>query len=204
MTASDFNLRSQITAVILAGGQGRRMGGKDKGLVNFANKPLIQSVIEKIHPQVDQVIINANRNTAAYETFGYPVIADTINNFQGPLAGFMAAMEYSNSNYIVSVPCDGPMLCEQLVTRLASQLLENHADIAVAHDGERLQPVYALIATHLKQSLEQYLLSGQRKIDRWYANHNMIKVDFSDSPETFLNINTHEERDALQSKRNAA
>ena len=204
MTVTYSAIRPQITAVILAGGQGRRMGGKDKGLVKFANKPLIQSVIDKILPQVEQVIINANRNTPDYEALGYRVISDAMNNFQGPLAGFMAAMEFVTTKYIVCVPCDGPMLSDKLVERLASQLLEDHADIAVAHDGHRMQPVYVLMSTHLKDSLEQYLLSDKRKIDQWYANHKVTVVDFSDIPDTFININTRQERDALQSKRNAA
>jgi len=204
MTVADSTIHSKITAVILAGGQGRRMGGKDKGLIDFADKPLIQSVIEKIRPQVEHVIINANRNVSEYEAFGYPVISDTMNNFQGPLAGFLAAMEAATTEYIVCVPCDGPMLSDRLVMRLANQLLEKHAEIAVAHDGDRLQPVYALISTHLKDSLERYLQSGERKIDRWYADHKMTMVDFSDSPDTFLNINTRQERDILQSKRSVA
>ena len=203
MTLIDSSISSQITAVILAGGKGRRMGGKDKGLVKFADKPLIQSVIEKILPQVEHIIINANRNTSDYEAFGYQVISDAVNDFQGPLAGFMAAMEFVTTKYIVFVPCDGPMLSDELVNRLARQLLKDNADIAVAHDGHRMQPVYVLISTHLKHSLEQYLLSNKRKIDQWYANHRVTIVDFSDTPDTFININTHQERDALQSRRSA-
>jgi molybdopterin-guanine dinucleotide biosynthesis protein A len=204
MTLADSTIHSQITAVILAGGQGRRMDCKDKGLVTFFNKPLIQHVIEKLRPQVEHIIINANRNNADYEVFGYPVIPDAMHNFQGPLAGFMAAMRTVTTKYIVCVPCDGPMLSEELVNRLAARLLEKNADIAVAHDGNRLQPVYVLISTHLKQSLEQYLQSGERKIDRWYAKHKVIIVDFSDSSDTFININTHQERDVLQSKSSVA
>ena len=204
MTVPAPTIRSQITAIILAGGQGKRMGGKDKGLVKFCNHSLIQSVIEKILPQVEHVMINANRNTAEYEAFGYPVIADAVTDFQGPLAGFMAAMNTVSSNYIVCVPCDGPMLSDKLVQRLYSQLERENTDIAVAHDGNRMQPVYVLISTHLKTSLQEYLQSGERKIDRWYANHKISIVDFSDIPETFININTRQERDSLQNKRNAA
>jgi len=204
MTAPDPTIRSQITAIILAGGQGKRMGGIDKGLVKFCSHSLIQSVIKKILPQVEHIMINANRNTAEYEAFGYPVIPDAMNNFQGPLAGFMAAMQSVTTNYIVCVPCDGPMLSDELVSRLSMQLVEDNADIAVAHDGSRMQPVYVLISTHLKNSLEKYLLSGERKIDRWYAKHKVTLVDFSDCPDTFININTHQERDSLQSKRSAA
>lgn len=204
MTEPDSSFQSQITAVILAGGQGKRMGGEDKGLINFANKPLIKSVIEKLIPQVKHIMINANRNTSAYEAFGYPVISDTMNDFQGPLAGFLAAMTSAPSKYIACVPCDGPMLSDTLVTRLASHLLKTNAEIAVAHDGNRLQPVYALISTALKDSLAQYLLSGERKIDLWYAKHKLTIVDFSDNPDSFININTHQERDILQSKRKNA
>lgn len=204
MTESELTIRSQITAVILAGGQSKRMGGKDKGLVKFCEKSLIQSVIEKIRPQVKHIIINANRNTSEYEAFGYQVIPDALHNFQGPLAGFMAAMESVTTKYIVCVPCDGPMLSDELVNRLYRQLLKENTDIAVAHDGSRMQPVYVLISTHLKNSLEKYLLSGDRKIDRWYANHKISIVDFSDCPDTFININTRQERDSLQSKRSAA
>lgn len=193
-----------ITAVILAGGKGRRMDGKDKGLIKFDDKPLIQSVIEKLQPQVAHIVINANRNTSDYESFGFPVIPDVVKDFQGPLAGFLSAMESVTSKYIVCVPCDGPMLSDDLVNRLATQLLREHADIAVAHDGNRLQPVYALLSTHLQESLKQYLLSGKRKIDHWYASHKVAIVDFSDTPDTFININTCQERDALQSKRSVA
>ena len=204
MTGQDSSLRSQITAIILAGGQGKRMGGQDKGLINFEHKPLIQYVIEKILPQVEHIIINANRNISAYGAFGYPVISDTMNNYQGPLAGFLAAMISAPTQYIACVPCDGPMLSDTLVTRLASQLVEKNAEIAVAHDGSRLQPVYALISTSLKDSLEQYLLSGERKIDLWYARHNVTMVDCTDITDSFININTHQERDTLQQKRNNA
>lgn len=204
MTAPVPSIRSQITAIILAGGQGKRMGGKDKGLVKFCRHSLIQSVIEKILPQVEHIMLNANRNTAEYEAFGYPVISDAMNNFQGPLAGFMAAMQSATTNYILCVPCDGPMLSDELVSRLSTHLVEEKADIAVAHDGKRMQPVYVLMSTHLKSSLEKYLLSGKRKIDQWYANHKVTLVDFSDCPDTFININTHQERDSLQSKRSTA
>lgn len=195
---------TQITAVILAGGKGRRMEGKDKGLIKFDDRPLIQTVLEKLQPQVEHIVINANRNTSDYAAFGFPVIPDVVKDFQGPLAGILSAMESVTTKYIVCVPCDGPMLPGDLVNRLATQLLRENADIAVAHDGNRLQPVYALLSTHLQESLKQYLLSGKRKIDQWYSGHKVAIVDFSDTPDTFININTYQERDALQSKRSVA
>jgi molybdenum cofactor guanylyltransferase len=187
-----------ITAVILAGGRGSRMGGIDKGLVEFNGKPLIEHVIAAIVDQVDAVIINANRNREEYATYGYPVVADSMGDYQGPLAGFLAAMEAVSTSDILCVPCDGPLLADNLAQRLVNARERAHADIAVAHDGHRLQPVYALIPIYLKESLQAYLDDGDRKIDLWYARHRMALADFSDAPTTFVNVNTPEERDELQ------
>ncbi|MEJ2423080.1 MAG: molybdenum cofactor guanylyltransferase MobA [Candidatus Thiodiazotropha sp.] len=189
---------ADITAVILAGGRGRRMGGVDKGLVTYNGRPLIAHVIDAIAPQVHRLMINANRNLAQYQRFGYPVFADSLTDFQGPLAGFLAAMEEVQTPYLVTVPCDGPELANHLVQRLSQALERDSAEIAIAHDGQRLQPVYALIAVSLKQSLKDYLEGGDRKIDLWYTRHQTTTADFSDLPETFININTQEERDRLQ------
>ncbi|WP_428633957.1 molybdenum cofactor guanylyltransferase MobA, partial [Sedimenticola sp.] len=138
---------SKITAVILAGGMARRMGGQDKGLIDLDGRPLIAHVLERIQPQVAQVVINANRNLEQYAAFGYPVISDTLSDFQGPLAGFLAVMQQIDSDFIVTLPCDGPSLPDNLVERLRQAQQAADADIAVAHDGNRMQPVYALIAT---------------------------------------------------------
>lgn len=193
-----MNRQDEITAVILAGGRGRRMGGVDKGLVEFNERPLIEHVIEAIAGQVRTLMINANRNLVQYQRFGYPVIADSISDYQGPLAGFLAAMEVAQTPYIVTVPCDGPLLAPDLVERLVAALERESAEIAVAHDGKRIQPVYALIPVALKPSLQRYLQDGDRKIDLWYARHQVALADFSDLPASFMNINTEEERDRLQ------
>lgn len=187
-----------ITAVILAGGQGRRMDGADKGLVEFKDQPLIAHVIAAISGQVEEVVINANRNLAQYGDFGYPVVHDSMDDYQGPLAGMLAALLTVQTPYIVTVPCDGPQLPGDLVERLAAARDREQAEIAVAHDGQRLQPVYALISRHLTRSLQHYLDGGSRKIDTWYAQHRMVTVDFSDEPSTFLNVNTREERDRME------
>ncbi|MCW8948885.1 MAG: molybdenum cofactor guanylyltransferase [Sedimenticola sp.] len=186
---------NQITAVILAGGMARRMGGEDKGLIDLDGRPLIAHVLERIQPQVDQVVINANRNLEQYARFGHPVISDTLSDFQGPLAGFLAVMQQVDTDFIVTLPCDGPCLPDNLIERLRKAQQAADADIAVAHDGNRMQPVYALIATRLQPSLEAFLQAGERKIDWWYAKHNTVTVDFSDAPDTFLNINTPEDRE---------
>ena len=189
---------NQVTAVILAGGRGSRMGGVDKGLVDLNGRPLIEHVIAAIAGQVDALVINANRNLERYQAFGYPVISDSMSDYQGPLAGFLAAMSAVTTDDIVSVPCDGPLLCDDFVMRLLHAREREQADIAVAHDGRRMQPVHALIPVRLRDSLQRYLDAGDRKIDLWYARHRVALADFSDIPSTFVNVNTPEERDRLQ------
>ncbi|MES9969043.1 MAG: molybdenum cofactor guanylyltransferase MobA [Candidatus Thiodiazotropha sp.] len=191
-------MSGQITAVILAGGRGRRMGGEDKGLIDLNGKPLVQHVAAAIAPQVDAVLINANRNQERYQQFGYPVFADSLLNYQGPLAGFMAAMQLIETEDMLTLPCDGPLVPPDLVERLLKARQATAADIAVAHDGKRLQPVYALIPKRLAESLQRYLDGGDRKIDLWYEQHRVAHADFSDIPRTFININTLQERDSLQ------
>lgn len=190
-----------VTGLILAGGKARRMGGQDKGLININGQAMIEYVLDVLKPQVKEIVINANRSISAYEKFGYPVISDQLEDYQGPLAGIAAAMEVSKTNYICTCPCDGPLIAEDLVTRLYSAMASANTDtstaeldIAVAHDGQRLQPVYALISCTLHASLLKYLNSGERKIDRWYAQHNFKAVDFSDKQDCFININTPEDQ----------
>jgi molybdenum cofactor guanylyltransferase len=188
--------KKNITAVILAGGKGRRLEGQDKGLVIYKGKALIQHVIERIQSQVGDIVINANRNQETYASYGYPMISDEMGDFQGPLAGFATAMKMVQTDYIVTLPCDGPSLPLDLVSRMLSKLntLDDVSDaIAVAHDGEWLQPVHALIPIALIDSLEAFLANGDRKIDLWYAKHNLILVDFSNQPNAFFNINKKEQ-----------
>ena len=176
------------------------MDGKDKGLVELANRPLIEYVIDAIKPQVETIMLNANRNQEQYLRYGYPVVSDTLIDYQGPLAGFICAMKRSTTSHIVTLPCDGPFVPGDLVVRLISSLNDNSAEIAVAHDGERMQPVYSLIPVALSDSLDAFLESGERKIDLWYKQHRVALADFSDCPETFRNINTSEQRDRLQNE----
>ena len=182
-----------ITGVILAGGQARRMGGDDKGLVPFQTRPLIQYAINAIKSQVNQVVINANRNLEQYQYYGYPVISDSLEGFQGPLAGMLSAMETAQTDYILTVPCDSPFISTQLRQRMMETLLLTGKQIAVATDGERLQPVFCLIPCYLKDDLKQFLLNGDRKIDIWLAQHELAVVDFSDQPDTFINFNHPED-----------
>ena len=170
------------------------LGGQDKGLVSYQDKKLIEHVLDKIKPQVSEILINANRNQDEYKNYGYPVIDDEMHDFQGPLAGFLTAMKMVKTDYIVTLPCDGPDLSEDFVKRMMGKLSTTKDEIAVAHDGERMQPVHALIPVTLAQDLAAFLESGDRKIDRWYAQHKTALVDFSDKPEVFFNVNTEEQR----------
>jgi molybdenum cofactor guanylyltransferase len=185
----------QVTGVILAGGRGRRMGGVDKGLVELAGRPLIEHVLDGLRPQAAQILINANRHHDVYERYGCPVVGDAMADYQGPLAGFSAAMKAASTPWILTVPCDGPWMPPDLLARMALALSEQGAELAVAHDGERLQPVYALLPSSLLDSLTAFLQAGDRKIDLWYAQHRMAKADFSDCAETFRNVNTPEQRE---------
>lgn len=185
--------RQQITALILAGGKSRRMGGTDKGLLPFGGGLLVGHVLDAIRPQVGGVLISANRHQADYERFGVPVLTDPLDDFQGPLAGFLAGLRQMQTEYLLTLPCDGPVVVDDLAGRLAAGLSRSDADIAVAHDGNRLQPVYALLNRRVLPDLELALGEGERKIDRWYARNRWVRVDFHDVPEQFSNINTPED-----------
>lgn len=182
-----------ITALVLAGGKSRRMGGRDKGLLPYGAGLLAGHVLDAILPQVGAALISANRNQDAYRQFGFPVLADPIDGFQGPLAGFLAGLEFMRTDYLLTLPCDGPVVVPDLARRLADAVDAAKADIAVAHDGQRLQPVYALLHRRVSPGLRRALDDGERKIDRWYPCNNWVTVDFSDVPEQFSNINTPED-----------
>ncbi len=186
-------IADDITVVILAGGAGRRMGGQDKGLVEFQDSPLVSHVINAIRAQSRQIVINANRNQNVYAKFGYPVIADRLDGFQGPLAGFLSAMQSVNSDYILTLPCDGPVVATTYLASMLQTLNESDCKIVVASDGERMQPVYALIPVELVDDLQAFLAAGERKIDRWYARHSTCQCEFSVATGFFTNINTPDE-----------
>ncbi len=187
-----------ITAVILAGGQGRRMGGQDKGLLEFNGKPLVSILIDRLEHQSVAILINANRNHERYQSFGYPVINDQLEGYQGPLAGFASAMSAAATDYILTLPGDSPLLVEDYVARFIASCEQNNSPIIVAHDGERLQPVHALIKVDLLPDLQRFLASGDRKIDRWYALHDTANADFSDCADMFRNINTPSDQQSLR------
>jgi molybdopterin-guanine dinucleotide biosynthesis protein A len=182
--------RNDITGIVLAGGQGRRMGSVDKGLIDYAGSPLVMQVLARLEPQVGQLMINANQNIDRYESFGHPVVSDLLPEFAGPLAGLQAGMAAATTRYVVTVPCDSPDLPLDLVARLASALALSSAPLCVARTSEHAQPVFALVATALLPRLTAFLADSGRKIDAWHASVGAIHVDFADEAAAFRNINT--------------
>jgi molybdopterin-guanine dinucleotide biosynthesis protein A len=182
-----------ITGVILAGGQGRRMGGVDKGLQPLRGKPLMEWVIERFAPQVDEVLINANQNLDIYRRAGYRVIPDVIGGFAGPLAGLHRGMREAAHTLIATVPCDSPFLPRDLVVRLRAAMEERSAELAVARTGNQPHPVFSLCRRDLLPGLGDFLAGGGRKIDAWYAKLKVVEVPFDDQATAFSNINTEEE-----------
>ncbi|MGI9303625.1 MAG: molybdenum cofactor guanylyltransferase MobA [Gammaproteobacteria bacterium] len=192
--------KESTTAVILAGGQARRMQGEDKGLIELNGRPMIAYILDIVRPQAHDVLINANRNHERYAGFGHRVISDELSGFQGPLAGMASAMQAAATPFVACVPCDGPLLPPDLMTRLHTVRGDEDADIAVAHDGNRMQPVFALLKCDLLPSLQAFLQAGERKIDHWYAQHRVALADFSNEPDIFLNINTPAQCAALAAR----
>lgn len=202
---------AEITGIILAGGRGSRMGGADKGLQNFNGVPLALHTLLRLAPQVGEVMINANRNLSAYESFGVPVWPDAagLGEYSGPLAGFLTGLERCETPYLLTVPCDTPLFSLDLVERLAQALEREDADIAVVaapeEDGQlRPQPVFCLLRTRLLESLMLFTTSGGRKIDAWTAQHKTVLVPFNlpgDDARAFFNANTLAELHQLEALR---
>src|SRR5258707_6367463 len=187
-----------VTGVVLAGGRGSRMGGVDKGLQPFRGKPMVEHVIERFAPQVGELLINANRNAEAYAKFGHRVIADEIEGFAGPLAGFERGLAHAQGALVVTAPCDSPFLPADLVARLRAALEAAGAELAVAKTGDQAHPVFSLMRRDVLPSLQRFLAGGERKIDRWYAALSVVEVSFDDEADGFLNINTRDELAGLE------
>jgi len=186
-----------ITGIVLAGGMGRRMGSVDKGLQPLHGKPMVEHVLARFAPQVDAVIINANRNAEVYATFGHRIVPDAVGGYAGPLAGLHAGLVAADTDCVVTCPCDSPFLPLDLVSRLRAAREARGADLAVAKTGDQAHPVFALVRRAVLPHLEEFLRGGGRKIDAWYATLAVVEVSFDDQADAFRNINTREElRDA--------
>ena len=195
-----MNHQPEVTGVILAGGLARRMNNQDKGLINYKDRPMVSYAIAALASVADMSIINANRNREQYQAFGLPVVADQTDRFDGPLAGVLTAMLYTEADVLVVMPCDSPLIKAEHLQKLLVTRAKDNSDVAVAFDGERLHPVFLAIKTSLKNSLQDYLNNGQRKADLWLKQQKMVEADFSDEPEIFVNINTLTELSELEAK----
>jgi len=189
--------RERITGAILAGGEGRRMGGVDKGLVEVDGRPLVAWTLDALRDQVGALLINANRSQAQYQRFGVPVVSDAGSGYQGPLAGKLAALAAAQTDYVLTVPCDAPLIAPRLAPRLADALVIADAEIAVAWAEGRRQSVHALMRRNLQRELARALAGGTRKIGRWQNTRRCVEVSCDDIAATFINVNTPEERERL-------
>ena len=189
---------TKITGLILAGGRGSRMGSVDKGLQLFKGKPMAAHVLERLKPQVDEIVINANRSLDEYAVFGHRVIPDAIDGFAGPLAGLHIGMANASHQLIATVPCDSPFLPHDLIARLLAALNRDNADLAVAKTFDQPHPVFCLTKSSLAPHLQAFLESGQRKIDKWYATLKVVEVQFDDEEAAFSNINTVDELNSFE------
>ncbi|MBP6802062.1 MAG: molybdenum cofactor guanylyltransferase [Zoogloea sp.] len=188
----------RITGLVLAGGLGRRMGGVDKGLSLLDGEPLVEHIIRRLAPQVGRLIINANQNHDIYAGFGYPVVGDRIEGHAGPLAGLEAGLAACTTPYLLTVPCDSPLLPADLVSRLAACLTAHKASIAVARTGEQLHPVFSLIRSDELPELQAFINAGGRRMEAWLRRLCWAPCPFDDCPEAFANINTPDELRAHQ------
>jgi molybdopterin-guanine dinucleotide biosynthesis protein A len=215
MSVSAAIAASAITGLVLAGGRGSRMGGVDKGLQNFNGIPLALHAVLRLRPQVGEVLVNANRNLAAYESFGVPVWPDGLADYAGPLAGFLTGLERCETPYLLTVPCDTPLFPLDLASRLAAAMAADDADIAMVSASEATetpgaaaalfpQPVFCLLRATLLDSLVRFTQGGGRKIDQWTGQHHTVLVPFDrpgDAADAFFNANTLAELHTLERQR---
>jgi molybdopterin-guanine dinucleotide biosynthesis protein A len=185
--------KHNLTGAVLAGGLGRRLGGIDKGLMTVGGLPMVERVLGSLVPQVDRVLINANRHAPQYARYGFPVVADRESGFQGPLAGIAGALASAETEYVLCVPCDAAWLPPDLASRMREALQKSDGTIAAVHDGTWLHPVCCMIPRALLPDLRQWLSEGRREVSGWLQRHSLVTVDFSDWPSAFWSINTPED-----------
>ncbi|WP_290703254.1 molybdenum cofactor guanylyltransferase MobA [Amphritea sp.] len=187
-----------MDVIILAGGEGRRMEGRDKGLVAFKSQPMVAFTVELVRPIEANIIISCNRNLPEYAGLADQVVEDALEGFQGPLAGILAGLKVCQSAQVLVLPCDTPLLELSLIKRLLTSAKENPQGITVLSEGDKLHPLHAVVPLSLVGDLEKWLEGGQRAVQRWMRNHSMRLVDIGDAPEQLSNLNTFHELKALE------
>ena len=181
--------KEDLTIIILAGGKSERMDGADKGLMMINNSHIIKKLHGLAENYSNEVYVNANRNIEIYRDMGLKVWEDNISGYQGPLAGMYTCLTNSHTKYLLTLPCDGPLVNDVYFERMLASIRESKIELRCAHNGDRIQPVYSLISKDLLESLKDFIDSGQRKIDKWFELCNLELVDFSDKKNLFININ---------------
>ena len=189
----------QITGLILAGGRSSRMDGNDKGLLPLQGRPMIAHVIERLKAQVSDLLISANHHIEQYRQFGYTVLLDDYDDFRGPLAGMSRGLSQSRSDYLLTVPCDGPLLPTDLAARMLNYAHQKQARAVLVHDGQYRQPTYNLIHKTLLTELNQSLTNNEHKLGKWLMDHGACSLDYSDQPDAFINVNTPDDLQQLAS-----
>ena len=184
------NNSTQISALILAGGRSSRMNGDDKGLLKLLNSPMIEHVINRLKPQVNQILISANRHLESYQEFGYKVLVDDYDDYRGPLAGMSRGLSHSNSNYLLTVPCDGPLLPLDLAKKMLDFAQQKNAKAVLVFDGKYRQPTYNLIHKDLLPAIKKSLENNEHKLGKWLMDNGAVNLDFADQKSAFLNVNT--------------
>jgi len=182
-----------ITAIILAGGQGKRLNYINKGLLDYQSKPMISHIIESVKPNVKQILVSANQDIHAYQQFGFPVITDDNHNFQGPLAGILSCEQETKTKLIYITPCDTPFLPKNLCLDLLDSLNKNDVSLCVANDGNRLQNLNLLMHKNLISSIKHYFDSGNRKVNHWIKQQKFSVVNYDKQIDFFININTKDD-----------
>ncbi|MDG4597832.1 MAG: molybdenum cofactor guanylyltransferase MobA [Candidatus Contendobacter sp.] len=193
--------RVLVTGVLLAGGRAERMGGRDKGLLPLAGEPLIAHGVRRLKPQVTELLISANRHQEMYRRFGCRVVSDDANErFRGPLAGMLAALRVATTPWVLTAPCDSPLLPPDYTARMLAALAGTRAAAGVVDDEGRWQPMFALLSVDLRDDLAAWLAAGESGVGRWLRQHRPVRVEFSDWPEWFRNVNTPEELARLEAE----
>lgn len=186
-----------VDAAIIAGGQGTRLDGADKGLLEWGKQRFAEHIAQKLRPYTDQLIINCNRNLPRYGVIADLLVHDEDQSFPGPLAGLLSVITGTDAEYVLTSPCDTPLIPEDYAPRMIEALQKNPGRLIVAHDGIQIQPLHLLLPKHLEASMREYLNSGKRKLTSWIVTHEPVFCDFTEASESFLNVNSPQEFDQL-------
>ena len=191
---------TDICALILAGGRGSRLGGQDKGLVTVAGRPVIEHLLERLRPQLETILVSANRNHARYAAYGYPVIKDLNPDFPGPLAGIVAGFDACRSDWLLCLPVDAPLLDAHYAQRMKAAVQDCDTDAVLATLNGRPEPVFCLLHRRHQPALLDYLAGGKRAVQGWLQEIGAQAVDFSDCPEQFINLNAEQDQPGLEAR----